>query len=81
MVTPLYPAYHRAMEASRKIRLRFTGPGSTSLPLPSSLARFHSGCFFSNAWFSNASLGSRMVSSSTITDTAIMPATMRNRGW
>ena len=62
------------------MRLLFTGPGSTSPPLPSSLARFHSGCFFSSARFSSASLGSRMVSSSAATATTIIMDTMKNKG-
>ena len=68
------------MEASRNRRLRFTGAGRVSRPLPSSSARFHSGCCFSSARFSAASLGSRMVSSSTATDTTMMRETAMNRG-
>ena len=69
------------MEARRKARLRFTGAGRTSPPLPSSWARFHAGCSFSRAWFSAASSGSRMVSSKTATAPAMMAETMRNRSW
>ena len=69
------------MEASRNRRLRFTGRGSTSPPLPSSSARFHSGCFCSRARLAADSLGSRMVSSMTATAASMMRETMMNRGW
>ena len=73
--------YQRAMEASRKRRLRFTAGGSTSRPEPSSSARFHSGCRASRDRFSAESLGSRMVRSSTATAAAMMAETTRKRGW
>ena len=72
---------HSAMDASRKPRLRLTAVGSTSLPLPSSVARFHSGCSASSALFSSTSFGSLTVRNSTATATNMMAETMMNSGW
>ena len=71
----------RQIDASRKPRLFLTLAGRVSWPLPSSSARFHSGCFASSSLCSATSFGYFTVRNSTATATNIIDATTMNSGW
>ena len=71
---------HSEIEISKKVRLRLTGAGRTSCPVPSSAARFHSGCAASSAWFSASSLGSWMVRYKISTAVTMIIETIKNSG-